>query len=94
MVKNHGLNQNKIKVISNTEYLDFHKGSKKVSLSPNLKDKFLITYIGGIGPHRGIDTAVEAMVDITAIIKNAILLIIGARKQGSISKIKFHYFIK
>ena len=88
LVKKHGLNQNKIKVISNTEYLDFHKNSKKVSLSPLMKDKFLITYIGGIGPHRGIDTAVEAMVDITAIIKNAILLIIGAGSKEVIAKLK------
>ena len=53
-----------------------------------MKDKFLITYIGGIGPHRGIDTAVEAMVDITAIIKNAILLIIGAGSKEVIAKLK------
>ncbi len=87
LVKNHGLKENKIKVISNTEYLDFHKGSKKISLSANLKDKFLITYIGGIGPHRGIDTAVEAMVDITANIKNAVLLIIGGGSKEVLAKL-------
>jgi len=88
LVKKHDLEENKIKVISNTEYLDFHKNSKKISLSPPLKDKFLITYIGGIGPHRGIDTAVEAMIDIKSSIKNAVLLIIGGGSKEVISKLK------
>lgn len=87
LVKKHGLKEKKIKVISNTEHLDFHNDSKKISLSPNLENKFLITYIGGIGPHRGIDTAVEAMVDITAYINNAVLLIIGGGSKEVLSKL-------
>ena len=87
LIEKHGLAENKIKVISNTEYLDFHKDSKVISLPANLKDKFIITYIGGIGPHRGIDTAVEAMVDITANIKNAVLLIIGGGSKEVIAKL-------
>ena len=88
LVNEYSLNEKKVTVISNTEYLDFHKNTKEVDLPENLKNKFLITYIGGIGPHRGIDTAVEGMSIIKNSHKDAVLLIIGGGSKEVINKLK------
>lgn len=84
LLKDYELEDERVEVISNTEHLDFHKKTKDVQLPEKLKNKFLITYIGGIGPHRGIDTAVEAMKIIKDLHEDALLLIIGG---GSIEVI-------
>tara|TARA_B100001287_G_scaffold104427_1_gene87763 strand:+ start:12409 stop:13656 length:1248 start_codon:yes stop_codon:yes gene_type:complete len=88
LVNQYNLNENKLLVISNTENLDFHENTVNLELHKNLQNKFLITYIGGIGPHRGIDTAVEAMSEVKNIHKDALLLIIGGGSYEVINKLK------
>jgi glycosyltransferase involved in cell wall biosynthesis len=46
----------------------------------SLKDKFLITYIGGLRRHRGLDTLIKALPLILNEIPNAHLLIVGEGK--------------
>jgi len=61
LISEHGANPEKIVVVTNTE----DKGFVKQALDPNvygtLKGKFIVTYSGGIGPHRGVDTAITSM---------------------------------
>jgi glycosyltransferase involved in cell wall biosynthesis len=75
-----GLPSNKISVVSNSEankYWESYAIDK--SIVDKYKDSFVVSYIGGFGPHRGLDTAIKAMSAIkqkgTDIIK---LLLVGA----------------
>lgn len=51
----------KITVVTNTEELDFLKQPAFDDVYAPLAGKFVVTYSGNIGPHRGVDTAIEAM---------------------------------
>jgi glycosyltransferase involved in cell wall biosynthesis len=51
----------KIVVISNTEDKNFLNQPVDPSVYQNFQNKFRIVYSGGIGPHRGVDTAIEGM---------------------------------
>lgn len=72
-----GANSRKIVVVSNvvdTERID------KLKLFPEkkkLKDKFLITYVGGFSLHRGLDTLINALPSILKEIPNAHILLVG-----------------
>ena len=43
----------------------------------SFRDKFIISYVGGFGPHRGLQTAIEAMPQVIKAIPNARLVLIG-----------------
>lgn len=61
IVREHGIREEKITVITNTEDQNFVKQTIDTSVYKTLEGKFIITYSGGIGPHRGVDTAIEGM---------------------------------
>jgi len=61
IVKEHGIRDEKIIVVTNTEDQNFVKQEIDPSVYETLAGKFIITYSGGIGPHRGVDTAIEGM---------------------------------
>jgi glycosyltransferase involved in cell wall biosynthesis len=57
-----GISPKEISVVSNTEdpkYWRSYKVDKKIL--HRYRDKFVISYIGGVGTHRGLDVAIEAM---------------------------------
>ena len=51
----------KITVVTNSEGADFLQLPDDPSVYAAFAGKFIITYSGNIGPHRGVDTVVEAM---------------------------------
>jgi glycosyltransferase involved in cell wall biosynthesis len=57
----YSINESKVTVVTNSEGKSF--SSQPVGDNPyaHLAGKFILTYSGGIGPHRGIDTAIQAM---------------------------------
>ena len=64
-----------VQVVSNradTDALD------EMSTEPIDHDGFLISYVGSFGPHRGIETAIEAMPRIVDAIPDAQLLLVGS----------------
>lgn len=61
IIREHQIDEKKITVITNTEDFQFMKQKIDPSVYSALKDKFIITYSGGIGPHRGVDTAIKGM---------------------------------
>lgn len=74
-----GVPAEKVTVVMNTEDLDYfywlpvHEGIIK-----RYEHYFVISYIGGFGRHRGIETAILAMPKILTEINNARLIIVGA----------------
>lgn len=61
IIKEHSVKENKITVVTNTEDVSFVQQPVDTAVYNSLKGKFIITYSGGIGPHRGVDTAIKAM---------------------------------
>jgi glycosyltransferase involved in cell wall biosynthesis len=70
---------NKITVITNSEKKEFttnfHSGNDH--FFTEYKEKFIISYVGGFGPHRGLQTAIEGMQEISKQIPNSLLALIG-----------------
>lgn len=61
LIKKHHASPDKIIVISNTEDKSFLDQPVDPSVYRDFENKFRIVYSGGIGPHRGVDTAIEGM---------------------------------
>lgn len=61
LVDEYGVSPEKITVVSNTEELEFLKQPLIRDVYAPLSGKFIVTYSGNIGPHRGVDTVIEAM---------------------------------
>ncbi|SEE38462.1 Glycosyltransferase involved in cell wall bisynthesis [Tenacibaculum sp. MAR_2010_89] len=78
LVSNFDIDPSKLIVISNQEKKEFALNFKNEVLQNVINpDSFSITYVGGFGPHRGLDTAIKAMPEIVKSIKNAKLFLIG-----------------
>jgi glycosyltransferase involved in cell wall biosynthesis len=61
LVQKHGVSAERVIVVSNTEEKSFLNQPVDPSVYRNFEKKFRIVYSGGIGPHRGVDTAIEGM---------------------------------
>jgi glycosyltransferase involved in cell wall biosynthesis len=61
LVSEHKIDERKITVVTNTEDKSFIHQEIDSTVYDSLKNKFIITYSGGIGPHRGVDTAIKGM---------------------------------
>jgi glycosyltransferase involved in cell wall biosynthesis len=82
LIRNFNINPKKLIVISNHEKKEFvNNFQEKVAQDIILDKDFSITYVGGFGPHRGLQTAIGAMPEIIKKISNAKLFLVG---RGSI----------
>ncbi len=61
LVKDHNLQPDKITVVTNTESKAFIKNELDENTYGEDKNKFILAYTGGVGPHRGVDTVIEAL---------------------------------
>jgi glycosyltransferase involved in cell wall biosynthesis len=81
--KNHyvndcGVSPEKVTVVMNAEDLEeFGNLEIDESLVTKYENDFVISYIGGFGPHRGIDTAIKSMPTVLEEIPDARLLLVG-----------------
>lgn len=73
-----GIDPQKITVVENTIDVDFFE-SLGISdpIIEKYTDLFVISYIGGFGRHRGLDTAIQAMPNVIQEIPDARLLLVG-----------------
>ncbi len=73
-----GLPPEKVTIVMNAEDIgSFDNYKPDNTLMDRYKDRFVIAYVGGLGPHRGIDTAIKAMPDVLESIPDALLLLVG-----------------
>lgn len=82
-----GVNKDKIYVVSNTES-ESGFGQMKVDLSvvDRYKDDFLISYIGGVDYHRGLDTVIKALPAIIKCNSSVKFLIVGGGSDDACKK--------
>jgi glycosyltransferase involved in cell wall biosynthesis len=81
--KDYDLPSNKITVVHNTIDFDKYKGINTEHISSD--NEFIISYIGGLAPHRGLDIAIQDMPQVVSNIPPAKLIIIG-KGRGEIEK--------
>jgi glycosyltransferase involved in cell wall biosynthesis len=77
----YGLTPDQVVVVSNTEdetTFRFRPEEADRSILEKYKPYWVASYIGGIGPHRGLDTALNAVPYVRSEIPNFLLLIVGA----------------
>jgi len=73
-----GVTGENIVVVTNTEDTDYFRAFQiDESLVEKYRDDFVILYVGGFSPHRGLETAVHAMPSVLQQIPNARLLLVG-----------------
>ena len=78
LVSNFAIDPKKMIVISNHEKKSFANHFKDNTNQECIDQKtFSITYVGGFGPHRGLDTAIEGMSKISKEIPNSKLYLVG-----------------
>jgi glycosyltransferase involved in cell wall biosynthesis len=76
-ISNYDVNPSDITVVGNMVDLDsFEIESTKPVLS-EFKEDFLITYVGGFGPHRGIEVAIQSLPKILESVPNARVVLVG-----------------
>jgi glycosyltransferase involved in cell wall biosynthesis len=83
----HGVNKNKITIIANTSAT---QRQEKLIHSHSLLDPnaFNLVYLGGIGPHRGIDTCIEGLVQLKETIQSIHFHVFGSGHPDSINHLK------
>ncbi|MFQ5429968.1 MAG: glycosyltransferase family 4 protein, partial [Phycisphaerae bacterium] len=68
-----------ILVVTNTEDVDYFDGLEiDESVVERFRDDFVILYVGGFGPQRGLDVAIRAMPSILESIPNARFVLVGS----------------
>jgi glycosyltransferase involved in cell wall biosynthesis len=89
LIKNFDLESKKLVVVSNHEKKDFAAIFKNETTQNIInKNDFSITYVGGFGPHRGLQTAIKAMPKIIKSVPNTKLFLIGKGSADVESKLK------
>lgn len=81
-LKGYGIPEDRITIVSNTESkttFSFAEESADPSIVDRYQGKFLLSYIGGLGAHRGISTVLRAMRAIGEAIPESFLVIAGAK---------------
>ena len=83
------IDPSKMYVVSNHEKKSFQANFDENN-NQNIIDQniFSITYVGGFGPHRGLDTAIEGMKTIIQKIPNAKLFLVGKGNKDVETKLK------
>lgn len=82
IVNNYGISGNRVAVVSNTEDENTFVVRRAMGeVVEKYERSWVACYVGGIGPHRGIDTAIRAAPMVGREIPNFRLLVVGARGQ-------------
>jgi len=75
-----GLPPDKVTVVMNVVDLEeFERLGIDKTITEKYRDNFVISYIGGFGPHRGLDIAIKSMPRILREIPHAKLLLVGGK---------------
>jgi len=89
LIKMYNVPNKKVILIPNTEELRFIRNAKIYwDIVKRYKNRFVISYIGGFGPHRGLDIAIEGMTYIKKEIPNSLLLLVGRGSKDVENKLK------
>lgn len=87
LIKDYGVEKGKVVVVSNTEDKAFLDQPIFEDIYSAFKGKFIVNYSGNIGPHRGVDTVIEAMAFLKGM-PEIIFLVVGSGSDSVMSFLK------
>lgn len=87
LLKDYPVAAEKVTVVSNTEDLSFLNQPLDETIYSPHKGKFIINYSGNIGPHRGVDIAIEAM-SLLKEYPEIIFVIVGSGSESVMKMLK------
>jgi len=80
--RQHGIDSSKISVVPNTERRCFGSNvTHHADIDAACAGRFTLLYIGGFGPHRGLDTAIKGTALLKESIPNVQLLLVGRGRK-------------
>ena len=103
LIDQHKIDPKKIVIVPNAEKKEFadNFNNNPSDYFIEEKGKFIISYVGGFGPHRGLHTAIKGMIKVSKEIPNALLVLVGPSSsdvrthlQSIIIKNKLEPFVK
>lgn len=87
IIETHQIPEQKVTVISNTEPIEFTHQAIDDVVYKNYKNKFIVTYTGAIGPHRGVDTVIESF-QFLRNFKDIVFIVVGSGSSDVMSSLK------
>lgn len=87
LLEDHKIDPGKITIVSNTEDKAFIQQTEDPAIYKDYTGKFIITYSGNIGPHRGVDTVIEAMKYIKDL-PHVIFVVVGSGSEAVMRMLK------
>lgn len=83
-----GIEKNKIVVVSNTEdETTFDITQPDSNILKCYNEYWVLSYVGGIGPHRGLDTVIRGLSLVCRQIPNIKLLLVGSKQDRHVAQI-------
>lgn len=76
----------KISVVMNSESTEFMSSESDQLIYREYPSKFIIAYVGGLGPHRGVDVAIEGMKFLKN--ENIALIIVGGGSIEAVNELE------
>lgn len=87
LIKDHDIPAVRITVVSNTERKAFARESVQNPYPSTLQNRFILLYTGNIGPHRGVDTLIDAMQILAPEIPDVHLVIVGSASEDAMNRL-------
>lgn len=87
LISDHHVDADKVTVVSNTEDRSFLQQPEDPGIYKDFAGKFIMTYSGNIGPHRGVDTAIEAMAYLKDL-PEIVFVIVGSGSKAVMTLLK------
>jgi len=81
-VKGLGVDESRIYVVPNTASRDREEIPVDEEIIDRYRDDFVLSYIGGFAPHRGLDTAVMSLQHLKGKVKGLKLVLVGDRNRA------------
>ncbi len=85
IIQKHGVLPEKLSVVSNTEPKGRFDGDKVIDVESGPLD---IVYVGGVGPHRGLDVAIAAMPEILKFNSDFKLVVVGSGNPDNMNHLQ------
>jgi glycosyltransferase involved in cell wall biosynthesis len=87
LITDYRVSDEKVTIVSNTEDKAFLNQTLYADIYSDYKDKFIVTYSGNIGPHRGVDTVIEAMSHLKQY-QDIVFIIVGSGSDAVMKMLK------
>ncbi|TFH13335.1 glycosyltransferase [Candidatus Bathyarchaeota archaeon] len=83
-----GIDPEKFTVVSNTSDETYLEEESYESILNDYRDKYVVSFIGGLGPHRGVDVTIRSISLIKNEIPSLLFLVVGGGEDDYVNYLK------